>query len=257
MSRVLTIKTAFRLIALTLLTTGSYFVAHRLLFGQNRLAFVVSTHTTAFDLSGKQVLSEGGTFAQRSDGSTVTIRNINGPGTMGPIAQRVVMDLVRGVQISVDQTTNSITTYPMTPSTVDHYRSAPTCAKNDASDVQSLLGFAVLHSTSDFPATGRLIRKETWRAPSLNCLALKEVISGGPNANELRVKTVKEALSITFGDPPSELFSIPQSYTERSPAAKREERLKRFPVLANPACLRQTIKRAEQAYNRSREQLVR
>src|SRR5882672_5874797 len=85
--------------------------------------------------------------------------------------------------------------------------------------------------------TGALGRfKEGWVAPSLGCYALKrsyDVSESGQKGG----RTTSEVVSITFGDPPAELFEVPANYTERKPSELMALRVQRnWGSNARPTC---------------------
>jgi hypothetical protein len=210
---------------------GSFWVSQKTVFANQSVAVVTTTRYTSFKKTGAPGLTEDRTFARRSDGSTVNARHIKGPGSMGMITQRDIIDLFLAKEIAVDQTTESITSEPLTPQFVSAYLKPPNCG---SAGPETLLGYGVVRDTKDYDNPGKFMRRESWRAPSLGCVPLKETVWIGPDAANLRVASTREALTVTLGEPPAELFAIPSNYVELSPSQRSAEFSRRFPAVKNP-----------------------
>jgi hypothetical protein len=161
-------------------------------------------------------------FARRADGSTVQSRVVTGPDGK-QYTQRTVADAAKGVRVVIDGVTQSITTYHLSKVAVAELRAPARRCGNDASPSgESLMGHAVVRTVLN--ANGRI---ETFLAPDLGCVLLRErVYRPDANGNDRQVAS-KEAVAVMPGDPDPALFVIPD-WPERSPSEVTSEMSKKF-----------------------------
>jgi hypothetical protein len=209
---------------LALLTCGAavvgFFSVQRSLRAQGRTPFTAITRHTARDRSGKVSLTDTGLFAMRNDGSTVRVQNIATPDNAGVVTQRLILDLARVEEVAIDDLTESKTTTPLLRATVQLYQGQPMCTNNLNPVHATLLGYDVIRNVKYIgDQTKRIMRREEWRAPALDCLALMQtLILGSTEANSYSA-TVKEV-----------------SYLERSPSERTKEFKTRYPQVSYPEC---------------------
>jgi hypothetical protein len=192
-------------------------------------------------------------YARRRDGSWVrdTKRQVMPHGGWGDM--RVVEDYARGTRTTVDPGTESLITYPYPPNWVARLSAVPTsCSTDPNAQHETVLGYDTVIVQRNVPGpVGDQRRATYWRAPALNCFALKEEMilrcETCPGARNTR-----EALLVSEGDPSSALFEIPANYVERTPSQVFAEFGRRFPEKgqSNP----ETDQRLDEAYQSFRKQ---
>jgi hypothetical protein len=167
-------------------------------------------------------------YARRSDGSWVedVKKQIMPNGGWGD--ERIVMDYSTGKRVSIDPSTESVTSYQSSAKAIAQLSAPPIACSNDpnAKHVE-VLGYDTVVVERILPGPTPNFGKVTdWEAPQLNCFPLQETaaIDGGEWSR------TREALLVKEGDPPTELFEIPVSYVERAPSAVMAERARRFPA---------------------------
>jgi len=103
------------------------------------------------------------------------------------------------------------------------------------------------------PAEGKTITITTWRAPSLGCRILRQILvaSGGVDADS---RHELDTLSIRLGEPDSSLMEYPADYAERPPSSHQEE-LARLEGKTISERLKDTGNRADARYRAARETL--
>jgi len=151
---------------------------------------------------------------------------------------RTVIDYSAGTRTGVDPSTESVTTYHYAADEVARESTRPrACSPDPNAPHATLLGYDTVVVESTYTSSkSSLVQKVTeWRAPQLNCFALKQTIDH--RAGGSRFEITREALLVKEGDPSSALFEIPAGYVERSPSENMAERDRRFPneAVASPA----------------------
>jgi len=192
-------------------------------------------------------------YARRRDGSWVrdTKRQIMPDGGWGDM--RVVEDYSSGSRTTVDPGTESLVTYPYSAKSVARLSAAPAaCSADPNAQHATLLGYdTVIVRRNLAGPPGEVTKATYWRAPTLNCFALKEVVTleceTCPPARNTR-----EALLVSEGDPSPTLFEIPAGYVERTPSQVFAEFARRFP--ARPQTPAETGRRLDQVYQSFRKQ---
>jgi hypothetical protein len=126
--------------------------------------------------------------------------------------------------------TESVTTYPIAAAAVKKLAAVPKCTDSTAPhDV--MLGYDVVQAVEELPnGPNRIhIRRIYWKAPALNCLALKVISTRLSNGAEIS-SNVYEVTSVRLVPPDSAWFDVPGSYTERSPGEVMAEYNRRYSV---------------------------
>ncbi|MGH9435909.1 MAG: hypothetical protein ACRD06_07905 [Terriglobia bacterium] len=175
------------------------------------------------------------TLARRSDGSQVAVHRRKAPDGSWNNA-RIIIDLSKGERITVDDLTQSITTYPLSPATIKGYRALQTYCNGTGGKASSVLGYKTVQTagTGKVPP-GQQVEHDTWWAPTLNCFALKNTWTWtNPGAESPADSRTLQAVTIVPGEPSSSLFSIPSNYTERSPGEVMSQFAQRFNKQVDP-----------------------
>ena len=216
---------------------GSFPIGHNVLLAQDRAAFTVTIQESALDRSGKTVRAQTVVFAVRGDGSTVRARTLKKPGNRGAATQRLITDLARAEEVSIDDLTDSINTVPLLSQAVEFHRRPAECTSENPPVRASLLGYEVVRDVKNIGSSqGRIFRKEEWRAPALDCFPLKDTLFLGRTEADLYIAKVDEVLQVTLGEPSASLFERPAGYFERSPLQWRQEFARRYPGAVCPTC---------------------
>ena len=227
-------------------------VVIKALFGQGLQPVPITVHAVQrhYDGSGKQVGSETMTKAVRNDASNVWVRETMDGRNVGI---RAIIEVPKRTRTVVDPITESTTTYHLTPTDVKQ----TDCAKwypglSSGSALlgrEQILGREVLHVKVDTRTRNNGqdgIYRESWIAPALGCIALKEVTSMYDQA-KVKAYQVTEVESIKEGEPDAKLFNIPGNYTERPPSAVFQENARRTGRVC-PSCERNTGARLDSIY---------
>ncbi len=165
------------------------------------------------------------TVAARSDGSQVRAKQLTNPEDSAVVYRLVIIDVPLKRRIVVDQLTESLVTYPL-GKTLGRYVVQPTssCAGQSAGE---MLGFPVFLEETHKSARNAEISFRKWTSPQLSCFPLREEVRSVTQAGEsLNVRSVT---SLILGEPANWLFTVPKTYTERSPSQLIAERTRRFP----------------------------
>lgn len=165
--------------------------------------------------------TEYSTVALRSDGALVRVHRREFAANSRWYNMRVIFNPAAATRIAIDPITQSITTYHLKSAVVQLRLSRErACAAGQAS-TSSILGYSVVDVGSRAYITHNTTpaMRETWEAPSLDCLALKDVwrAAGENGAASIRTRVI-EATNVVEGDPSTSLFQIPAGYQERSPS---------------------------------------
>jgi hypothetical protein len=165
-------------------------------------------------------------LARRGDGSSVKSIPMQIMAKGGWANQRIIEDFAAQRRTSIDPATESLTTYHYSSRVVGMLSTPSSLCRDDpqAAHVQ-ILGYDTVLVTHTAPTPGAGIEVKEWRAPQLNCFALKEEATSPDGQSTI----TREALLVTQGPPPASLFEIPAGYIERSPSEVMAERGRRFP----------------------------
>jgi hypothetical protein len=164
--------------------------------------------------------------AFRGDGSQVTVKRGQSPRQEWK-ETKAILDLTGRKRVSVDQFTESLTTYPLTAGDVTYYSSWPKseCTGRPQLPQSTLLGYEVRKVEKQLGSGTHL---ELLMAPALNCFELQETLTLG-SAGAPNHRITRQALYVIEGEPPAALFEIPASYTERAPSEVAAEFVRRYP----------------------------
>lgn len=178
-----------------------------------------------FDPSGRLVRTKTIIKGERRDGSRASALEVL---DSRPVGTRSVLDPRSGRRIAVDPTTESVTTYMLSPAEVAGLSGPVQCRPGEAGagGTGVILGFPTIKQTHRVEAGFRSAVQESWVAPALNCLPLRVVTDVVDNGRP-KAHIVEEAVSVTLGDPDPSLFAVPDGYTERSPSEVFAEKAKR------------------------------
>lgn len=173
--------------------------------------YVTEKFLTAPNVYG---MSEDRIGAVRSDGSKVEVRRLTSPAG-NVVEQRTISDLAFLRRTTIDGLTQSFTTYKLDPKTTSPPSS---CSNETGAPHSSLLGYDVVNDKSMLPgpADGSSRFVETWRTPTLDCLALDERFTQIAADGTTYVTNIRQVTRVEAGDPDPALFTIPAGYTERS-----------------------------------------
>jgi hypothetical protein len=180
------------------------------------VTYMDSVYSLENPSEARRVFNE--TVGVRSDGSVSLARPVTGKeASLRPNLppHLRMLDLSKNRYVAVDTFTESTTTYPASvmKAAIGTIVSA-TCTGASGGTV---LGYETVNpeQTRTFP-TGTFTEK-TWNSPQLNCISLKtEKTVKHPNGKgtlEVRVAT-----SVVLQPPPSWMFEVPSTYTERKPS---------------------------------------
>ena len=198
------------------------------------------------------------TYAVRSDGSEVTIREARLPNHQ-PVQSKVILDLSAKTRVSIEPGTESTITHPLSRKFYDQRATVrgPTCVSEPEPERRSVSGFETLREYTEFPTNSpgnptEVIQIERWVAPALSCLRLAETFTrGSPQGPAFRIE--REVVSLEFREPPADWFAIPSGYTERSPSEFSEEHARRF---GKPGIRDFGLQQLEQIYHESRKNVA-
>jgi len=189
-------------------------------------------------------------FARRGDGASVRSVRMQIMANGGWADQRIIEDFAGYRRTSIDPATESLTTYHYSSRLAARLSTPNSKCSDDprAAHVQ-ILGYDTVLATQTLPTPGAGIEVKEWRAPQLNCFALRE--EAAIPDNELTI--TREALLVSQGPPPASLFEIPPGYVERSPSEVTAERARRFPdeTGASAPCCDASISRLDEVYRNS------
>ena len=151
------------------------------------------------------------TIAVRSDGSIASVSEWDrSPG--GVRYSRYIIDAASKTDTVVDPVTESIVAEPYNDVQLIGRGS---CEGAPADPVE---GFDVVYSEStDTTAYGSTITMKEWKAPALGCYAIETEIISKDGNGDLIGHTETSLVHIKLGDPDPWYFSIPTTYTARTP----------------------------------------
>ena len=209
------------------LVLGYSVLGQKLLHGgtaSGRVPFVAKVAVRSYDAAGQLTMTEMRTEAVRGDGSDVWVRETqNGR----PLDMRVVRDLSRGVRVSVEPRTRSLTTYKLTAREKAlgyGWRASAGCKlgpwlERATGDVGTMLGYNVVKGAETMPPAGPGVRveREVWMAPRLGCYPLSAKMTKYEDGQMIQW-SLAEVVSIEEQEPDPALFVLPADYTERKPS---------------------------------------
>lgn len=178
-------------------------------------SFLLQTTQNMFTASGTFSRTKLKTYARFGDGTVMfSIRQTI------PEAELITMQILdpnKDARIFVDEVTKSVTTIKP-PKAVFSEMMSELSSEGCPSGVdlsklpesEEILGVKTRYYVDETPA----ITDERWIVPDLNCIILKEIQTShelGGAHNEMM------ATSITFGEPPARLRTIPPFFAERAP----------------------------------------
>lgn len=186
------------------------------------------------------------TTGVRSDGSVVKVNAV--PDTTGKFPSVARAIEFENRYVIVDPSTESITSYkprqPLIAPTKD-------CGGKDAG---SILGYRVelVQDVVRAPKeqSPRSTSRTRWLAINLNCVPLREQIAL-TDENGKTTNFRRDAVRVNIGEPSAELFDVPPSYQERSPADLNKEFERRHPgqnIFGN----KESIDHVQQQYNQGK-----
>ncbi len=154
-------------------------------------------------------------YARRDDGSWVRFEPILPNGKR--VNQRIVEDYSTLTRTSIVPSTKSLIKYHYSAKDVDYLSTPPrACSDSKAAHVE-IQGYDTVEVRFTEPGPGEGFPVTEWRAPRLNCFALKREMVWGNST------LTREALDVKEGAPAASLFEIPSTYTEL-PSEGLEER---------------------------------
>jgi len=167
-------------------------------------------------------------YARRGDGSWVESASMETAKDVW-VTQRMIHDYSASAHISIDPGTQSRTTYRYSAKEVDYLSTVPATCNSDSSAAHvEMLGYDTVEVK--FSRLDRFNVTE-WRAPRLNCFALKVEMDRGS------LTVIHQALDVEEGAPANSLFAIPSTYVERAPSEVMAEHARRFPSDQNASAL--------------------
>lgn len=195
--------------------------------------FTATVHVVRFTSSGAADHQETYLVAFRSDGSTVTDYH-HTLSTGQTVEVKVIEDSATNRKTAVDYATESTTTYPLPSNFLAGLaKQSSTCRTIAAPVKEPILGYTVVlvHDGHTYGNGARNVHDQ-WEAPDLNCFALRTIDYATRQPGQKGPHNEVEVTSIVAGEPNSALFSIPQSFVERSPSDRHAEFERRFGIPA-------------------------
>jgi tetratricopeptide (TPR) repeat protein len=145
-------------------------------------------------------------YARRDDGSWVKSEQILPNGKQ--VNQRIVEDYSTRTHTSIDPSMKALIKYPYSAKDVDYLSTPPAACGNSNAPHVEIQGYDTVEVRFTVPGDGKGFPVTEWRAPRLNCFALKhEMVLGSSTLT-------REALDVNEGAPAGSLFEIPTTYTE-------------------------------------------
>jgi hypothetical protein len=189
------------------------------------IPFTATVVRARFNGQNQKTSEETITKAIRSDGSTaVSVMRLFPDGKQ--YQQLMIVDIQGKRRTVIDSATESITTYTLSSKTIDMLIKQYVDCRTLAAETQLIEGYSAKHEVVRGAASSAT--QDRWVAPDLDCFPLKETSTR--DANDPRSPhNETHTIAVVIGEPASSLFSIPGSYTERSPKQVLAEFAKRFP----------------------------
>lgn len=191
------------------------------------------------------------------NGTKITLGAVRADGSIAELVETIddrpsgvrhVSDLPRSLRVVVDTLTESRTTYHWGAREIRSERDpSGGCKFAPDAPTDTILGVEARRYEKHWTAGTRQIDEEGWVAPLLGCYALKRSYDVSESGQKIG-STASEVVSITFGDPPGELFDVPANYTERKPSelmALHAEKLGKRP----PAYMQRTGPKVDEVYD--------
>lgn len=224
----------------------------------SRKPYTITGTVTNFKPAGDVYYVEQFVQGVRSDGSRAVTSTRVGAVDKRLVAvdKRDILDTILGRATSIDEMTKSISTVPLEQGQVASLkasRSGVCAVPKDGVTVESaspLLGFTVVKVTTALkPRNGGMITAESWLAPDLNCVSLREVISKQqPDQYPIKITEVK---AVVQGEPDAKLFDVPKDFTELPPG-EISRALRSTLGMDCPQCANQALDRANDQYRTKR-----
>jgi hypothetical protein len=192
-----------------------------------RQPFIATVLETRYGVDGKVESTEYSVRAVRSDGSYADLYRRRRPDGVWHVAS-VVFDSGLKSRVTIEPWTQSVTTYLLPEATAQFLSTAPaTCTDDSSAERAAIGGYEVVRTTQQMTlSNGRTVREESWVAPALGCLRLRQSVTVQNGSGTLH-RTEREVLFLVEGEPPASLFRVPAEYTERSPSEVMAEQRRR------------------------------
>lgn len=206
--------------ALTVTVAATTSLVVRKIYAQRGPQAYTATKVEKFlTAPGVYGVQEESIVAVRSDGSIVEVRRRTAPDGR-VVEQKRVSDAPSRKRTVVDGLTDSVTTYRISDTELPRMVTrTEQCATSQPGAARvSMLGHEVVRDEREYKHNASTKRVDAWRAPALNCLALKETFTLTQADGSQFVTNLREVTSVVLGEPDASLFSIPVHYKERSPS---------------------------------------
>jgi hypothetical protein len=179
---------------------------------------------------GKELLSDYVVVGRRNDGSEV--KSIDRHIGDRSHQLRVVSDPVARKKTIIDFETSSRTTYKLAPEEI----AVAGCSGGSTGETSTILGFNVRRITKEQVVQDRLVRRESWVSPDLNCIPLKQTVTVTQNG-KLTATTTRRMLSVAMEEPSDpKLYEIPSYLVERRPSEVISIHREKMAALGTPRC---------------------
>jgi len=220
-------KATFRLSALTVVAFALPFIVFRtqILRPQTLPSrpFVATVLETGHHPDGTIAFETNSVHAVKRDGSQVDMFRLRLPDGQWEYPRKI-LNVSTALEITIEPATKTVSSKPMSKLQLGWLTSSATnCGAPPGAPVKSILGYsAVLWSAEQELKEQQSWRGQEWRAPTLGCYPLSQRAELGPKGGPSPY-TVREVLFVLEGDPPSSLFDVQSSLTERSPSEMSAE----------------------------------
>ena len=184
-------------------------------------------------------------YGRRGDGSDVTLTSVHSPlGESGLLGE--IVDVASGKQIELDSFTKSRMTFYLSGTEVEDILDSNGCPANvnQLTERSRWLGYEVVRYRDVDKDSYE--DDDSWLAPSLACFTMKSV-EIDTRFGSCNKRTV---LSLTPGEPPASMFSVPSEYVERSPAELAARWIAMFP--GSPWLPADSLERVQRQYSSGR-----
>lgn len=181
----------------------------------------IQTETREFD--GAVVLATERHLAVRSDGSRVEPRSVVADDRRA-YDQRIIADVAKGKRIVVEGVTQSLTTTILSDMELAALRNpGGRCLYQETEPAEAIFGYRTVKTKFRSPG----LHIDSWWAPDLGCVLLKETVSRPHADGTSRLFLTREAVAVTFGEPDPALFEIPD-WPESTPSQVFERYRQKF-----------------------------
>jgi hypothetical protein len=204
------------LVTLTTVLVGNY--AARAINTNEKTEFTMTVLESVAEGDGA-ISTKKLIYAYRRDGSWVKLDYRE--GGRGITEVKTVFDVQKGQSVTYNPHIQGKMTLPKTEKELEYASVKPLrcVSPEEESSVPTgtLLGFKVLKLVSEDNSCGEDHRVETWKAPDLNCEAVKYSLMRQNQYGKWETLGGGEATSIVMGPPDPLLFHEPEGYQEMSP----------------------------------------